>query len=49
MNPKKLLKDKLKDGIHVSVSIDIRKVESFLKWLFGKKKKTEEKKQDERT
>ncbi len=41
---KNKLKQKIdKDGIHVSVTVDIRKVENFFKKLFGrKKKKTEE-------
>jgi hypothetical protein len=49
LDPKKMLEEKLnsKNGIHVSVSIDIRTVEKFLKWLFGRKKKTEEKKEND--
>jgi predicted DNA-binding antitoxin AbrB/MazE fold protein len=47
---KNRLKQKIdsKEGIHVSVSVDIRKVENFFKKLFGRKKKTEDKKDGRR-
>ena len=46
---KNKLKQKInKDGIHVSVTVDIRKVENFFKKLFGRKKKKTEEKDDGR-
>ncbi|MEE9214901.1 MAG: hypothetical protein V3U54_08925 [Thermodesulfobacteriota bacterium] len=52
-DPKKYLKKKIHDrldkGIHFKISIDIRKVEDFLKRLFGRRKKKDGQSDKKRT